>query len=157
MTRFRRVLGFDEHGIGCYGFAMTTTVSQPRSSLADRKTILLVDDDKATLQVLRKMLQQQGYAVLFASDGELALKLFRLHDRPIHLLLTDVVMPHVSGPQLAERVRALRPAMPVLFISGLMQEAAVKEWLRTGVRFLRKPVAQEQLMENVQELTAILS
>jgi two-component system cell cycle sensor histidine kinase/response regulator CckA len=121
---------------------------------SDRKTVLLVDDDKTTLHVLRKMLQQQGYTVLFAGDGETALKLFRLHDRPIHLLLTDVVMPHLSGTQLAERVRVLRPALPILFISGLMQETAVQEWVRGGARFLRKPVAQDQLMEKVQELTA---
>jgi hypothetical protein len=124
------------------------------SMFSDRKTVLLVDDDKTTLHVLRKMLQQQGYTVLFASDGETALKLFRLHDHPIHLLLTDVVMPHLSGMQLAERVRVLRPALPILFISGLMQESAVQEWVRGGARFLRKPVAQAQLMEKVQELTA---
>jgi CheY-like chemotaxis protein len=116
------------------------------------KTILLVDDDKAILQVLRRMLQQHGYTVLFAADGDTALKLFRLHAHPIDLLLCDIVMPHVSGPQLAERLRAIRPTIPVLFISGLMQEAVVQDWVRSGAKFLRKPVGQEQLARNVQEL-----
>jgi two-component system cell cycle sensor histidine kinase/response regulator CckA len=124
-----------------------------RPSLQSR-TILLVDDDRTTLQILRKMLQQQGYTVLFAADSETALKLFQLHAYPIDLLLCDVVMPHLSGPQLAERIRAVRPTMPVLFISGLMQESAVQEWLRSGAKFLRKPVTQERLVEKVQALMA---
>jgi two-component system cell cycle sensor histidine kinase/response regulator CckA len=118
------------------------------------RTILLVDDDRTTLQVLRKMLQQQGYTVLFAADSETALKLFQLHSHPIDLLLCDIVMPHLSGPQLAERIRTVRPTVPVLFISGLMQETAVQDWLRSGAKFLRKPVSHEQLAEKVQELIA---
>jgi two-component system, cell cycle sensor histidine kinase and response regulator CckA len=121
-------------------------------SVSRHKTILLVDDDKAIVQVLRRMLQQQGYTVLFATDGETALKLFRLHGHPIDLLLCDIVMPHLSGPQLAERVRALRPTIPVLFISGLMQEAAVQDWIRSGAKFIPKPVPQEQLVQDVQAL-----
>lgn len=141
-------------GTGAIFWAMPATAAAKSKSILQTRTILLVDDDRTTLQVLRKMLQQQGYTVLFAADSQTALKLFQLHAHPIDLLLCDVVMPHLSGPQLAERIRAVRPTVPVLFISGLMQESAVQEWLRSGAQFLRKPVTQEQLVEKVHQLIA---
>jgi CheY-like chemotaxis protein len=98
------------------------------------------------------MLQQHGYTVLFAADGETALKLFRLHGHPIDLLLCDIVMPRLSGPELAKLVRALRPDIPILFISGLTQETSVKDWIQSGARFLRKPIAQDQLVQHVTAL-----
>jgi two-component system cell cycle sensor histidine kinase/response regulator CckA len=112
------------------------------------KAILLVEDNQDSLLLFRRILQQQGYEVLFARGGEDALKVCRLHTGPLDLVVADVVMPGMSGPQLSERLRSLRPKTPVLFISGIMNASAVQG----GSGFLSKPFTPEQLVEKVQQL-----
>jgi two-component system, cell cycle sensor histidine kinase and response regulator CckA len=81
-------------------------------------TILLVDDDDAIRQVIRSILELSGYRVVDARAPLLALELFAENPEAIDLLITDVVMPGMSGPTLADRLAAVRPELPVLFISG---------------------------------------
>lgn len=118
------------------------------------ETILLVDDDKPLRDLWRKWLQQRGYMVLFASDGEAALRVCKQHIDPIHLLLTDVVMPGMSGPALAERVVSLRPNIRILYTSGYTDAATIPGGLRPGVGFLVKPFTAEALTQKVREILA---
>jgi two-component system, cell cycle sensor histidine kinase and response regulator CckA len=116
----------------------TPNASPPRQPTP--KTILLVeDDDKATLMVLRKMLQQEGYRVLSANGGEEGLTI-ATQQQNLDLLVTDVIMPKLNGTELAKRIRAARPELPVLFISGLMQAAGVLGGQHRNQAFLSKPI-----------------
>lgn len=127
----------------------TPNTSPPRQPTP--KTILLVEDDKTTLMVLRKMLQQEGYRVLSANGGEEGLTI-ATQQQNLDLLITDVIMPKLNGTDLAKRVRAARPDLPVLFISGLMQEAGVLGGQHRNQAFLPKPIVQEHLAAKVQRL-----
>ncbi|MCA1837442.1 MAG: response regulator [Actinobacteria bacterium] len=112
------------------------------------RTILVVDDSTVVRDVTRKMLQQAGYTVLFASDGQSALKTSRQHPGAIDLLVTDVVMPGMAGQELAKRLVEDRPDIRVLFISGLVQEGAT----RGGGAFLKKPYTEAELLDSVHKL-----
>jgi hypothetical protein len=112
------------------------------------RTILVVDDSTVVRDVTRKMLQQAGYTVLYAGDGQSALKVSRQHSGPIDLLVTDVVMPGMAGQELAKRLVEGRPDIRVLFISGLVQERATR-----GLgAFLMKPYTQPDLLDMVAKL-----
>ena len=121
---------------------------QTPDAIVRRKTILVVEDNQESLLLFRKILQQQGYEVLFARGGQDALKVCRAHIGPIDLVIADVVMPGMSGPQLSESLRPLRPKTPVLFMSGVVNPAAVQG----GAGFLSKPFAPERLVEKVHQL-----
>jgi CheY-like chemotaxis protein len=115
------------------------------------ETILLVEDDDALRQLVRTMLRGLGYHVLEASNGAAAVTLSRGLKEPIHLLLTDVVMPHLGGRQLADVLLAARPECRVLFLSGYNSE----EMIRRGVvdsaaTFLQKPFTIGELAERVR-------
>jgi len=124
----------------------------PPSSSLRPATILLVEDDKGVRDFARTMLLERGYTVLFAGDGDKALKVAQFHVGPIDLLVTDVVLPGLSGPQLAERLRLLRPHLRVLFVSGLVQEATIKSPALANGGFLIKPFPGEKLIGKVQEI-----
>jgi two-component system cell cycle sensor histidine kinase/response regulator CckA len=115
------------------------------------ETVLLVEDENAVRMLTRKILERYGYSVLEAGDGEAALEMARNHSKTIHLLLTDVVMPDVSGPDLAVRVRQIRPDVKVLFMSGYTDDAVVRHGiLADGVHFLQKPFTPEALGRKVR-------
>jgi two-component system cell cycle sensor histidine kinase/response regulator CckA len=126
-----------------------TVAIQPASK---PRTILLVDDDKTITMLLRKMLERHGYCVFSATSAEEALTLFRHRPNEINLLITDVVMPKVSGTELARQVRATQPNIPVLFISGLLPERAVVSEPRLQEAFLQKPITHEQLTAHAYRL-----
>ena len=94
------------------------------ATVSDRgsETILLVEDEDEVRAVLHQILVGKGYRVLQAASGEEALAISRLHRGPIHLLLTDVTMPEMKGPELAARLRAERPQTRVVFMSGYNDE-----------------------------------
>ena len=117
-------------------------------------TILLVEDDKSVRYVARTMLLQRGYTVLCAGDGDSALKIARRHHDHIDLLIADLVMPGMKGPQLAKRLRALQPDLQVLFMSGLMQEDIVPGTIPSEAGFLEKPFTPQALVAKVQEILA---
>jgi two-component system cell cycle sensor histidine kinase/response regulator CckA len=116
------------------------------------ETVLLVEDEDAVRTLTRRILEGFGYSILEARKGEAALELARRHSQPIHLLLTDVVMPDMGGPELAERMRRVRPDTKVLFMSGYTDDAVVRHGIiANGVHFLQKPFTPEALARKVRE------
>jgi signal transduction histidine kinase/CheY-like chemotaxis protein len=116
-------------------------------------TILLVEDDWAARLVATRLLEIGGYTVLVAEGPVAALDIARGHDGPIHLLLTDLVMPDMRGDQLAEHVARLRPGLRVLFMSGYTQEAVIHQGrMPPGMHLLQKPFTPEQLRARVRQL-----
>ncbi len=117
------------------------------------ETVLVVEDEDAVRSVIRRALQGAGYTVLEARGGADAIRLAEQHGGPIHLLLTDVVMPGLNGRQVAERVTALRPGARVLFVSGYTDDTLVRHGVHgEGLAFLQKPFTAEALNRKVREL-----
>ncbi|OGK86537.1 MAG: hypothetical protein A2X51_12420 [Candidatus Rokubacteria bacterium GWC2_70_24] len=118
-----------------------------------QETILLTEDAVDLRALAREVLTRRGYQVLDAADGADALALAERHPGPIHLLLTDVVMPRVSGRELAERLAARHPAMKVLYMSGYTDDAVLRHGvLRSEVAFLQKPFGPGALARKVREI-----
>ena len=104
-------------------------------------------------QVCVALLGKRGYRVLAAENGEHALRVAQAHDGPIHLLLTDVVMPHMGGKELAEKMSAENPALKVLFVSGYTENAIVHHGrLDPGVELLSKPYRRDDLARRVRAI-----
>jgi CheY-like chemotaxis protein len=119
------------------------------------RTVLVVDDEPEVLELAAEILKRVGYSVLEAADGAAALEVARRHDGEIHLLVTDMVMPGLSGRDLADRLRALRSALPVLYISGYVQDASARATLASEhSAFVAKPFTPELLTDRVRELLA---
>jgi CheY-like chemotaxis protein len=116
------------------------------------ETVLLVEDEPEVRDLAREILEASGYTVLQACDPQDALLIAERHGGPIHLLLTDVIMPRQSGRALAERLRPLRPELQVLFMSGYTNEAIVRHGvLEPGTLFIQKPFTPEGLGRKVRE------
>jgi PAS domain S-box-containing protein len=127
--------------------------AEPARSLQGTETILVVEDDEGVRKRACEILQGYGYVVREAGHGEEALAVAKEHPGPIHLLVADVVMPQVSGPELARRLAPSRPEMKVLFISGYTDgELAPYGVLREGTSLLRKPFKPEALARRVRAL-----
>ncbi|MGH9789375.1 MAG: response regulator [Candidatus Acidiferrales bacterium] len=117
------------------------------------ETILAVEDAAPLRQLTRKMLESLGYRVLEAKEPIEALELAIQQEGPIHLLLTDVVMPSLSGPELANRLACQRPEMRVLYVSGYPKDAIVHHGvLQPGIAFLQKPFTREALAFKLREV-----
>jgi PAS domain S-box-containing protein len=117
------------------------------------ETVLLVEDEDAVRNLARRTLEGHGYTVLPVQSGEEALALIERYRGPIQLVLTDVVMPAMSGLDLAERLRGLRPAIRVLFMSGYTENAFINRGLlQPGTAFIQKPFAGKQLARKVREV-----
>jgi signal transduction histidine kinase/CheY-like chemotaxis protein len=116
------------------------------------ETILLVEDDPALRTVVLKVLERHGYHVLEAQSAGDAVVLSEQHPGPIHLLLTDVVMPRISGRQLAERLGPARAEMRVLYMSGYTDDEVVRHGvMESRVAFLAKPMTPEVLLAKVRQ------
>jgi len=119
----------------------------------DAETILVVEDGAAVRKAVEFILQKSGYRVLNASGSLEALEILRRHGGPVHLLLTDVMMPELSGPDLAVRMGKDRPEMKVLYVSGHSDRNAVtQEVIARGEPFLRKPFAMDELLAKVRSV-----
>jgi CheY-like chemotaxis protein len=117
------------------------------------ETILLVEDQEQVLMLTQNVLAGCGYQVLSCGNALSALQLAGAHDGTIHLLLTDVVMPDMSGPELADRLKALRPSCKVLYMSGYSGDAiAHRGILDVGVAYLAKPFSAAQLSSKVRDV-----
>ena len=117
-----------------------------------KPTILVVDDDPAILGLLEKTLGRAGYRVLTANGGWSAIRVYEDSAEPIHLLLTDVIMPDLTGPVLAERLCARQPDLRVLFISGFHDADLVQRFVTgKGFTLLPKPFTTAGLLRVVEE------
>jgi signal transduction histidine kinase/ActR/RegA family two-component response regulator len=117
------------------------------------ETVLLVEDGEALREVLQRVLEVLGYNVCVASDGEEALAVSAAHDGPIHILVTDVVMPNMGGRELALELWKTRPETRVLFMSGYTEDAILHQGLRkTTVGFIGKPFRPDFLASKVREM-----
>ena len=132
------------------------TQSQPadhRAFPGAGETILLVEDLPSVRTVMRELLTRNGYRILEADSGDLALQLAHSFRNPIDLLLTDVVMPAMSGRELARRMQVLRPDVRVLYTSGYTDDLIAHHGvLEAGVSFLPKPFTQQQLLQKLREV-----
>jgi two-component system, cell cycle sensor histidine kinase and response regulator CckA len=117
------------------------------------ETVLLVEDEELVRNLVRDILKQNGYFVLEAHHGTEALRVALQHSGPIHLLLTDVVMPQMGGRVLAQRLKSFRPTIRVLYISGYVDDATIQEGVSNpGTSFIQKPFTVETLSRKVREL-----
>jgi len=117
------------------------------------ETVLLVEDEDALRNMTRRFLESCGYTVLDTGNPREAIEIARNHPKPIPLLLTDVVMPWMSGSELAEALASLRPEMRALYMSGHSDEAIMHQGaLKPGLAFLQKPFTREVLAHKVRQL-----
>jgi two-component system, cell cycle sensor histidine kinase and response regulator CckA len=135
--------------------AMTDTreLSSGRSLPRGTEVVLLVEDEKGVRDLAREYLELSGYSVIEAEDGYTALELTAMHAGPIHLLMTDLVMPGISGRELADRVRTIRPDVKVLYMSGYTDQSVVHQGILKGdAVLLQKPFSMATLASKLREI-----
>ncbi len=128
---------------------------EPKRLFEGTETILVVEDEESLRKLTCEMLLENHYTVLEASNGFEAHEIAQLHEGPIHLLLTDVVMPRISGPSLAKSLMARNPNMKVLYMSGYMNSSVVQELAISGSEFLQKPFMSDTLTRKVREILGV--
>ncbi len=130
----------------------TETATAVSGSHAGGQTVLLVEDSEGLRELARRLLERQGYTVLAAGNADEALQLFD-QNASIDVLLTDVVMPGASGPELTRQLIELRPELRVIYMSGYTEEAIVHHGVRnSGVAFLHKPFTSATLGRKIREV-----
>jgi len=143
-TTFRIYLPQVEDAADTIGPAKTASTETGGS-----ETVLLVEDEES----VRQTLESKGYTVMEAENGEEGLKIAESHNGPIHMMITDVVMPGISGRELAKRLMQVRPETKVLYLSGYTEDAIVHQGvLETGTAFLQKPFTLQTLSRKVREV-----
>ena len=126
--------------------------AQRGPSVRGTETILLVEDDDQVRGVARSILKRSGYDVIEARNGDDAIRSAEAHLGVIHLLLTDVVMPHMGGVELANRVTVLRPGLKVLYMSGYTDDSILKQGVEAAhVAYIQKPFTSEALARKVRD------
>jgi len=131
-------------------YRLSTTIQDHRQGA---ETILIVEDEGTVRRTVSKILETYGYHVLEAENGGSALLICERYKKPIHLLLTDVVMPEMSGRELADRVASHRPDLKVLYMSGYTDDVIVHHGvLDEGTAFIQKPFAADVLARKVREV-----
>ena len=136
---------------------MSARTGQPDKAVTGtphgRETVLVVEDDEAVRELAREILEKNGYTVLEARHGVEALLISDRHNGPIHLLLTDVIMPQLNGRDLAQRLTSLRPDAKVLYMSGYTTKDLISHgMLDPGVAFLQKPFTPDGLALKVRQI-----
>ena len=128
-------------------------LERSKGSLQGKETILLAEDNELVRNLTRSVLEHFGYRVLATEDGEEAGRMSKGYEGPIHLLLTDVVMPGISGRVLAEQLRIARPGISILFMSGYSEETVLLQGMQNlGAHFLQKPFTPEELGIRIREI-----
>jgi PAS domain S-box-containing protein len=128
------------------------SVRAPASRLEGNETVLLVEDDARVRSAVKRMLEKRGYTVVAADDGTQAARVIDTYPGPIHAVLTDVVMPRASGPEVADFARA-RFGAKVLFMSGYTDHSMLRSGVvRVGQRFIQKPFSPDQLARKIREV-----
>jgi CheY-like chemotaxis protein len=121
--------------------------------LRGTETVLLVEDDEMLLQLVTSMLEEGGYTVLAAITTALAQTLVKEHPGPIHLLISDMIMPVMNGKELSDKLQPLRPEMKVLFLSGYTADIISSQGvIEDETHFLQKPFSLIELMAKVREV-----
>jgi CheY-like chemotaxis protein len=121
------------------------------ATLTGSETILLVEDEEQVRTIARIILRRNGYNVLEAQDGGEAFLLCEQYPARIDRLLTDMVMPHLRGPQLAERLLVIRPSLKVLYMSGYTDKrSCTTESSTGGISFLQKPITRDTMLRKVR-------
>jgi PAS domain S-box-containing protein len=129
------------------------SVQPPESAPRGVETILLVEDEDAVRNLIRSILRQNGYTVIESRHGGEALLICERYEGPIHLLLTDVVMPQMSGGELADRLRPMRPTMKALYMSGYTDNDLIRRSAPDAEsNFLHKPFTPEVLLRKIRTL-----
>jgi CheY-like chemotaxis protein len=131
--------------------ADTVESETPSAVRGGTETILIAEDDAAVRRLAHDVLTSYGYSVLDARDGEEALAIARERDGRIHLLIADVVMPGLSGPDLADRLRVGWPGIGVLYTSGYTEDAVMRIKGEVRIFFLAKPFLPMDLLRTVRE------
>jgi signal transduction histidine kinase/CheY-like chemotaxis protein len=145
-TTFKIYLPNADHKVGTGSKAEAETVSPKREGT----TILLVEDDEIMRGLTRQLLQEHGYTVFEANDGKTALEWVQSHRGSIDLLLTDVVMRRMSGPELVDRLNATHPTLKVVYMSGYTGELmAERDVLKRGITLLEKPFTRTALLNTI--------
>ncbi len=145
-TTFKIYLPSADHKIGLESKPEVETVSPKRQGA----TILLVEDDEIMRSLTRQALEEHGYSVVEADDGKSALEWTQSHPGPIDLLLTDVVMRRMSGPELVDRLSVSHPSLKVVYMSGYTGELiAEREVLKRGITLLEKPFTRAALLNTL--------
>jgi PAS domain S-box-containing protein len=122
-------------------------------SVCGTETILLVEDEEHLRELLSHVLRNNGYKVLSAANGKMALHVVEAHGGPVHLLLTDVVMPEMRGQELAERLARRYPNLPVMYMSGYTDNALIHSGaLPPGTCFLQKPFTPDVALRRIRDL-----
>jgi len=125
----------------------------PEESPGGTETILLVEDEEMVRMLARRILEECGYTVLEAGNGAQALALCDKHEGHIDMLMTDVVMPHMGGREVAERMAQMYPEMRILFTSGYTDDAVVRHGvIETGMNFIQKPFTLDALARKIREV-----
>ena len=128
-------------------------MSSSTLSLRGSETILVAEDEDGVRSLTREVLEKCGYTVLEAANGEEALKVAEQHKGPLDLLLSDVVMPRMGGPELAQALLAKRPSVKVLYMSGYTDHPMVRRGVvNAGVAFLQKPFTPTVLVSRIREV-----
>ncbi len=151
-----------EPGVGsCFKVYLPALTTPARQSLPDdqltqeqgHETILLVEDEEGVRKLARLVLESHGYTVIEASNGAQAVDAARAHRGPIHLVVTDVVMPQLSGSKLAQHLHGSHPSAKVLFMSGYTDDAVVRHGvIEAEAAFLQKPFAPHALAQKVRDV-----
>ncbi len=126
----------------------------PEPAVRGSETILAVEDEAEVRDLLASMLEGLGYRVLAAPDSDTALRVAREHGGPIDLLLTDVVLPGISGPALGRILTGLRPEVRVLYVSGYLDESGAGQSIPGDALLLHKPFSLEDLASTVRRVLA---
>jgi NO-binding membrane sensor protein with MHYT domain/nitrogen-specific signal transduction histidine kinase/CheY-like chemotaxis protein len=138
--------------------AASESAAPAAASTSGTETVLVVEDEEAVRQLAARTLFVRGYTPLVAHTGEEALRLSEQHPGPIHLLLTDVVLPRMSGSRLAETLLATRPELRVLYMSGFTESAIVHHGvLQPGTDFIQKPFTPHALAVKLRDVLAGVS
>ena len=127
----------------------------PAAAAGGSETILLVEDEESVRQLVRDTLASKGYRVLEADSGEAGIAIADKHEGQIDLIITDVMMPGMSGREMVNKLNQTRPAIRILYLSGYTEDAIVSEGkFESGTAFLQKPFSLQSLSKKVREVLA---